>query len=207
MTTRKRPTDRPITLVEHEVLWIRNVQRDDQGLVVLTRASATPEPFVQRSTDRHEQKHPAPYIDSDCTERKTEDNPRGMSDLWTWWTRDDRMGPVYGRCPFGKPGDTLWVRETWQAWQGGRGADGDSWEPIPARARSPKDWDDLFTERGRPTVEYRAGGTSNGPWTAARSMPRWASRFTLKIATLELLEGNGVPWTWRIAARLIPQSS
>lgn len=71
-----------------------------------------PEPFVQCTPDRHPQKHPAPYIDAYCSVRKTTANPRGMSDGWCWWTRDDRQGSMIGKCPYGVPGDILTVRGT-----------------------------------------------------------------------------------------------
>lgn len=59
------------------------------------------------------------------------------------------------RCPYGVPGDMLWVRETWQQ---------------------------VFPECGGP-VEYRAdygeGSYIRGGWRPSIFMPRWASRLTL----------------------------
>ena len=61
---------------------------------------------------RHKQKHPAPYFDAYCGQRKTDANPRGMNDEWCWWQVDDRQCLPVVRCPYGLPGDRLWVRES-----------------------------------------------------------------------------------------------
>src|SRR4051794_9883732 len=72
-----------------------------------------PQPYVE-SERRRAQKHPASYIDSYCSQSKTPANQRGMSATWCWWTTDDRQGPGEFRCPYGVPGDRLWVREAWR---------------------------------------------------------------------------------------------
>lgn len=61
-------------------------------------------------------------------------------------------------CPFGKPGDRIWVRETWARYN----IDQDSHD-IAYRASTPEDW----PEEGR--------------WRPSIHMPRWASRITLEI--------------------------
>ena len=62
------------------------------------------------SVERGDKLHPAPYLDSYCGDPKTSANPRGMSDRWCWWTRDDRPGRQFKVSYV--PGDRLWVRET-----------------------------------------------------------------------------------------------
>lgn len=61
-------------------------------------------------------------------------------------------------CPFGKPGDRIWVRETWARYN----VDQDSHD-MAYRATTPEDW----PEEGR--------------WRPSIHMPRWASRITLEI--------------------------
>ncbi|WP_312773129.1 morphogenetic protein [Atlantibacter hermannii] len=67
-------------------------------------------------------------------------------------------------CPFGKPGDRIWVRETW------------THESIDA-------------ESGSYSPDYRA--TANGQpldcrWIPSIHMPRWASRITLEITDVRV---------------------
>ena len=93
-----------------------------------------------------------------------------------WW--GDEEGDFQARCPYGEPGDRLWVRETW----------------------AETDHSD-----GTPVVSYRAGGCIavgrdgiRGPvcllstiawdetphvdqWRPSIHMPRWASRILLEV--------------------------
>lgn len=101
-------------------------------------------------------------------------------------------------CPYGQPGDRLWVRETARA--------------IGDKARD-----------GRPNVVYRAGGIIpdsvpgwpgymydpktdqyggldrdnsprrvSGPWTPSILMPRWASRITLDITGIRVERAHDI---------------
>jgi hypothetical protein len=67
-------------------------------------------------------------------------------------------------CPYGQPGDLLWVRETWTQY------------PIELNPEPCDAW-------------YKA--TSNGPpppfkWRPSIHMPRWASRITLRITDIRV---------------------
>lgn len=118
---------------------------------------------------KHQQKHPAPYFDAYCGQRKTEANPRGMSDEWCWWQVDDRQCLPPVRCPYGQPGDRLWVRETWK-----------------------NCWGNEFEYQGRlADILYRADGEaldapSNEPWRTSIHMPRWACRLVLEIVSVRV---------------------
>jgi hypothetical protein len=72
-------------------------------------------------------------------------------------------------CPFGAPGDRLWIREAWRVSQ--------AHDPLPPR--------DIPTDV---TVEYLADDTGyfDGRYRHARFMPRWASRLTLEITDVRL---------------------
>jgi hypothetical protein len=82
------------------------------------------------------------------------------------------------KCPYGQPGDRLWVRETFAFW-------------------------DTFNDRkpselsGNPGVEYMAGGTNlyggtephlvgRGKWRPSIHMPRWASRINLFVKDIRV---------------------
>lgn len=123
----------------------------------------------------HEVKHDAPYFDAYCGSRKSDLNPRGMTDHWCWWTRDDRAG--HGcKVPF-VPGDRLWVKETW---------------------RTISDLDDVKPKNmfaSITPVEYCATGhVVNVPHRTVSFqknrvsifMPRWASRLTLTVTDVRV---------------------
>lgn len=83
-------------------------------------------------------------------------------------------------CPYGQPGDRLWVRETWMpdaprdgSWDdiGFFGCKGSPLSMIPERFRKPNHC--LF----RASWE----GTPMAGWKPSIHMPRWASRLTLGI--------------------------
>lgn len=94
----------------------------------------------------HTRRHPAPYLDAYCNAKCTPENPRGKSDLWCWWTPDDRMGKEF-RCPYGQPGDLLWVRETW--------AQGETVGVVRYRATDPQFDDATSGLRWRPSIHMR----------------------------------------------------
>lgn len=81
-------------------------------------------------------------------------------------------------CPYGKPGDRLWVRETWQC-------------GLPAQ---PSGAGLLPLNRGYKAyqgmkVVYRADSDDYIPplwWRSPLFLPRWASRITLEITELRV---------------------
>jgi len=80
------------------------------------------------------------------------------------WLQDD-TGPAWWhvseqRCPYGQPGDRLWVREAW----------------------APREIDPECT-----TAAYRATDDEcNGPWKPSIHMPRWACRMELEIISVRV---------------------
>lgn len=85
-------------------------------------------------------------------------------------------------CPFGKPGDRLWVRETWAAVhfsidpETGFADDWHGSHDIP-----PGDgggyWSKLYAADSHPTDKEDRGFA----WRPSIHMPRWASRITLEV--------------------------
>jgi len=107
----------------------------------------------------------------------TVDDTDGKPFAW----QSDECGDWYEMpCPYGKPGDLLWVRETWQifrvyedTWNGGYEAD--LWDgPIP-RERPNHAW-----------ITYAADDPGGRPWRPSIHMPRWASRITLRITNIRI---------------------
>jgi len=85
----------------------------------------------------------------------------------------DHFGePVLGarvRCPYGAPGDRLWVRETWA---------GDDFYGAVYRA-------------DHPSADLKAGELDSGEqsirqWRPSLLMPRWASRITLEVTGIRV---------------------
>lgn len=77
--------------------------------------------------------------------------------------------PLRLRCPYGAPGDVLWVREAWC--HTGTGV----WTISDAR--------NAYDGQ----VIYRADGERDGvKWWPSIHMPRWASRITLRITDVRV---------------------
>ena len=87
--------------------------------------------------------------------------------------------PVKGvRCPFGVPGDRLWVQEAWKpVWVSTPGISGPG---IGYRADGEvRDGADSIYF---PDPEYHAGAK----WRSPQRLPRWASRFTLDVTDVRV---------------------
>jgi hypothetical protein len=76
------------------------------------------------------------------------------------------------RCPYGRPGDLLWVRETWREAGSIQRADG----KIPTSGIP----DEVYYYADDKAAVY------DGPWRSSIHMPRWASRLTLRITDVRV---------------------
>lgn len=108
-----------------------------------------------------------------------------------WSTVSNRPNGPEGyasECPFGQPGDRLWVRETWTLLRR------DHWSD-PAK---PRDWLCPWMKYGptRNACSYRACCIDEDSercreelgysWRPSIHMPRWASRLTLEITDVRV---------------------
>jgi hypothetical protein len=75
-------------------------------------------------------------------------------------------------CPYGKPGDKLWVRESWAALK--------NWDMY--KPREIVEGSEIYYQVDPPT--HSAGKL--GKWRSSRFMPRWASRITLEITDIRV---------------------
>jgi len=152
MARRKRdPRPHPYPLATAEgTLWKRNAEKP------LTLDTATARVILDgRKTQTRRLLKPR-YGGNIC--------PHGDHDVCekiAW--RNDLSVELSLPCPFGRPGDRLWVREAWAV----------------AEALDSRDPNGIF---------YRADGTpraaSSRGWRAASQMPRWASRMLLQITAI-----------------------
>ena len=78
-------------------------------------------------------------------------------------------------CPYGMPGDRLWVREAWRALRRF-----DSMPPLDIEWRSM-----VAYEADAPTGDYRQAPHGRmGKLRPSIHMPRWVSRITLQVTTV-----------------------
>jgi len=98
----------------------------------------------------------------------------------------DRCGRTSWRCPYGVPGDRLWVRETWYC---------DDYRAHGEALRDPALRSDFLEE-----MHYRADHdcrdweagcpcrdeNGRGAWRPSIHMPRWASRISLRITSVRV---------------------
>lgn len=85
---------------------------------------------------------------------------------WKWFS-----------CPYGQPGDRLWVRETWAR--------------VPATAYRASEGVQQTIDPNDPddAAIYRAGWDRSAPgvrWRPSIHMPHWASRLTLEITDVKV---------------------
>ena len=81
-------------------------------------------------------------------------------------------------CPYGHPGDRLWVRETWTEYH----------DSIMFKADFPMHWDAENTSHGE-TVDLIA---SDYKWRPSIHMPRELSRITLEVTGVRVEEVQGI---------------
>ncbi|WAH51932.1 hypothetical protein LMA04_17820 [Pseudescherichia vulneris] len=123
--------------------------------------------------------------------------------LWPWAEDCENGGDIWFQCPFGQPGDRIWVRETWAM--------------LGNEDRCPIDWNDNIVKDGGHDAAriYRASCTQgdyglwqipddadwkphtdsmqyDGTWRPSIHMPRWASRITLEIADVRVERLNSI---------------
>lgn len=97
---------------------------------------------------------------------------RDDGSLWPWMYDDDRASDSWLACPYGMPGDRIWVRETWREWSDA------AWHYAADLAVLPK-------LRDRDLAKFLAQRSpfawSSYKWRPSIFMPRAASRISLEI--------------------------
>jgi hypothetical protein len=120
------------------------------------------------------------------------------------WLPNGSIGadtPSEWKCPYGQPGDRLWVRETWRYadWT----EDGYPWIEYQAdSAKSlrdsqlPPEWSErvidiwaMLSEEENFAIDGRA---ADRKWRPSIHMPRWASRITLEVTGVRVERLQGI---------------
>lgn len=116
------------------------------------------------------------------------DYDMGIEEQYCWPMKSKRVIEPFHRdakefckilaafCPYGKPGDRLWVRETWRIYHGANSAQ------LYYRATK--------EDTGIQVHDYREAcdsiRTLHGKWRSSIHMPRWASRITLEVTEVRV---------------------
>ena len=113
--------------------------------------------------------------------------PHSVYPWAVWWhgPETDRVGCLQ-ECPYGEPGQSLWVREAWAYW----GPDVTRQESREFKGGGlGKGWE-FALEMHRKRIIYRAEGDPdpvNGVhWRPSIYMPRWASRIDLTVTAVRV---------------------
>jgi len=113
--------------------------------------------------------------------------PHGPATVdWYWRPKHGHLNGVPSagwdfKCPYGQPGDRLWVRETWFC---------DHFEVMRGPYLKPDDLD-IGEAREDGTLVYSADGLTpfeaeQPAWKPSIHMPRWASRILLQITDVRV---------------------
>ncbi len=111
-------------------------------------------------------------------EEKYPYNIRGKYALWNSFKTLDELVAKF--CPYGVPGDFLWVRETWATGKGNNFA-----KPSDLPRGSIIFYKDDESKFESPTPPNWVD-PEKGKWRPSIFMPRWASRITLKITEIRV---------------------
>lgn len=112
------------------------------------------------------------------TRRVVKNMPSSLPGWWKalhWASAGHFIKGAKEHCPYGQPGDRLWVRESWC-----QKYDRNS-KPVYGTYLYKADDSEVFKDDGDGGMEVNLDGTFASPWISPRYMPRRASRVTLEI--------------------------
>ena len=104
---------------------------------------------------------------------------------WMWKLGNEAPQDLLDRCPYGQPGDLLWVREKFLVWEGGAGG----LDPDSLTYQDDPQWEHQLFDNGEldDALPPEDDGVV-GRWKVHPSihMPRWASRITLRVTDVRV---------------------
>lgn len=103
--------------------------------------------------------------------------------LWEFCDDEERNEKYHVfKCPYGKPGDLLWIREAW--------AHGELYCDEGPNCGLPSHiyYRQIEEENGT------FGGVKHWSWRPSVHMPRWASRITLEVTNVRVERVQDITW-------------
>ena len=95
------------------------------------------------------------------------------------------------RCPYGIPGDPLWVRE--------------SWKPIHHKTRMEETYVRYRADDGLKSIKHTMKMDVPTKWRPSIHMPRWASRITLEVVEIHAQQLHNISVLDARAEGIAPQ--
>lgn len=90
-------------------------------------------------------------------------------------------------CPYGQPGDRLWVRESWSIEMlGAFGTDKGYDRTYALRFRADDAEREIHVAPGEPDPYIKLYDNQRGDWRPSIHMPRWANRILLEIVSVRV---------------------
>lgn len=90
-------------------------------------------------------------------------------------------------CPYGQPGDRLWVRETWTIDMLGAHSTVNGYDSLYALRYRADDADrEIHVAPGEPDPYLKLYDNRRGDWRPSIHMPRWACRILLEITAVRI---------------------
>ncbi|RQF58610.1 hypothetical protein IPC264_07350 [Pseudomonas aeruginosa] len=163
----EKPRERPILFNDKMVRAIL------EGRKTVTRRVMKPQPTPSKSGGHH---WPCNVHQSMLHVERELQNGEGC------W-----CGLAEAACPFGKPGDRLWVREAWTiellaAYGTEKGYDSE----YELRYRADDAAREIHVAPGEPDPYLALYDSQRGDWRPSIHMPRWASRILLEITAVRV---------------------
>lgn len=110
---------------------------------------------------------------------------------WYMWSDEyPDEGSSYLECPFGRPYDQLWVRETWAPMNG-------NYNVAPRSMPLPVNGKGVIPTYRADHNDPKGDGPTRIEWRSPVTMPQWASRITVVNESVDAIKVDNT-WQWRV---------
>lgn len=145
----------------------------------------------QKTVTRRAIKHQPDVPVTDAIPRRN--YPHGPATVdWYWRPQHGHLNgvPSHGwdfKCPYGQPGDRLWVREAWSIDMLGAHSTDNGYDSMYAlRYRADDAEREIHVAPGEPDPYIALYDSQRGDWRPSIHMPRWACRILLEITDVRV---------------------